>query len=52
MCGKAILGNGGTLESVPDCYKNKELCNKAFENYPYAFLYLTVFLINVNLKNV
>ena len=22
MCGKAILENGGTLKSVPDCNKN------------------------------
>ena len=22
MCKKAILENGGTLNSVPDCYKN------------------------------
>ena len=24
MCDKAILENGGTLQSVPDCYKNKK----------------------------
>ena len=22
MCDKAVLENGGTLESFPDCYKN------------------------------
>ena len=22
LCDKAFLENGGTLESVPDCYKN------------------------------
>ena len=22
VCNKAILENGGTLQSVPDCYKN------------------------------
>ena len=24
MCDKAILENGKTLKSVPDCYKNKK----------------------------
>ena len=33
---KAILGNGGTLKSVIDCYKNQEMCNKAVHNYPHA----------------
>ena len=23
MCDKAILENGGTIKSVPDCYRNK-----------------------------
>ena len=35
MCYKYILENGGTLESVPDCYKNQEMCNKAVDNYPH-----------------
>ena len=26
MCNKAISENGGTLKSVPDCYKNQEMC--------------------------
>ena len=29
---KAILENGGTLESLPDCYKNQEVCNKAVDD--------------------
>ena len=29
MCDKAILENGGRLNSVPDCYKIQEMCNKA-----------------------
>ena len=33
MCEKAVLKNGGTLKSVPDCYKNQEMCNKAVDNY-------------------
>ena len=32
MCNKAILKNGGTLESVPDWYKTQEMCNKAVDN--------------------
>ena len=32
MCNKAILGNDGALKSVPDCYKNQEMCNKAVDN--------------------
>ena len=31
---KAILEGGGTLKSVPDCYKNHEMFNKAVYNYP------------------
>ena len=36
MRDKAILENGGTLKSVPDCYKNQEICNKAVDNYPHT----------------
>ena len=36
MCDKATLENGGTLKSVPECYKNQEVCNKAVDNYPHA----------------
>ena len=36
MCDKAIIENGGTLKSVPDCYKNQEMSNKAVDNYPHA----------------
>ena len=36
MCAKAILENGGKLKSVPDCYKNQEMCNKAVDNYSHA----------------
>ena len=32
----ATLENGGTLKSVPDCYKNPEMCNKVVDNYPHA----------------
>ena len=36
MCDKAILENGGTLKSAPDCYKIEEMCNKAVDNYSHA----------------
>ena len=36
MCDNAILENGGTLNSVTDCYKNQEMCNKAVDSYPHA----------------
>ena len=36
MCGKAILENGGILESVSDCYKNQEMCNRAVHYYHHA----------------
>ena len=36
MYDKATLENGGTLKSVPYCYKNQEMCNKAVENYSHA----------------
>ena len=36
MCVKAILENGGTLNSVPDCCKNQEMCIKAVDNYPHV----------------
>ena len=32
MCDKAILENGRTLKSVPDCYKNQEMCNTVVDN--------------------
>ena len=36
MCDKAILKNCGTLAFVPDCYKNKQMCDEAINNYPLA----------------
>ena len=29
MCDKVVLENGGMLRFTPDCYKNKEMCDKA-----------------------
>ena len=28
--------NGGTLESVHNCYKNQQMCDKAVDNYPHT----------------
>ena len=28
-----ILGNGGTLKFVPDCYKHQKTCTEAVDNY-------------------
>ena len=36
MCNRAILKDGGTLESVPNRYKTQETCNKAVDNYAHA----------------
>ena len=41
MCDKAILENGGTLNSVPDCYKNQEMCNTIADNYPHALEFVS-----------
>ena len=41
MCVKAILENGGTLESVPDCYKNQQMCDKTVDNYPHELKFVS-----------
>ena len=38
ICDKAILENGGTLESAPDCYKNQQMCDKSVSNNPHALV--------------
>ena len=38
---KAILENGGTLKSIPDCYKNQGMPSKAVYNYPHALEFVT-----------
>ena len=40
MCDKAILESDGTLKSVPDYYKNQQMCNKAAGNYPFALKFV------------
>ena len=45
MCDKAILEMGGTLQSVPDCYKNKEICNKAVDKYLHALKFVANLLV-------
>ena len=32
MCDKANLENGGTLQALPDCYGNQQLCDKAVDS--------------------
>ena len=63
MCDKAILENGKLLNSVFDCYKDQEMCNKAVDNYPDALEFVPdhvmtekkcvlaffIFLINIKL---
>ena len=36
ICNKFVRGNGVTIESVPNCYNNNQICNKAVDNYPNA----------------
>ena len=36
MCNKTVLETGRLLESVPVCYKNCQLCDKTYDNYPHA----------------
>ena len=45
MCNKAFLENGGTEESVPECYKIQQMCDKAVDNYPHALKYIRDCLI-------
>ena len=40
MCDKAVLENCGTLESVPGCYKNQQMCEKAFGNYHHTLKFV------------
>ena len=41
MCDKAILENGWTSKSVPDCYKNiRKMRDKAVDNYPHPLEFL------------
>ena len=40
MCDKAVLENDGSLESVPDCYKNQQLRDKPVDNCPHALTFI------------
>ena len=51
MCDKAILENGGTLESVRDCYKNQEMCNKAVDSYPHALEFVPEWYITQEMRD-
>ena len=37
MCDKVILENGGILKFISDCCKNRKMCDRAIDNYAYAF---------------
>ena len=41
MCDNVILENGGTLKSVPDCYKNQKMCNQTIDNYHHALEFVS-----------
>ena len=47
MCNKAILENGETLKSAPDCWKKQEISNKTVYNYPHPL----EFQNTIKLKN-
>ena len=40
ICNRAILENGGMLESVSNGYETQEMCNKAVDNYPSIMKYI------------
>ena len=40
MRDKAILEIDGTLQFVPDCYKNQIMCNQAVDNYAHNLEYV------------
>ena len=40
MCNRAITKNVGTLKSIPNCYKTKEMCNKAVDNYAHTLQFV------------
>lgn len=39
MCDKDVLKSCGTLNSVPDCYKNQQICDKAVDNHALKFVH-------------
>ena len=45
MCDEAILENGGTVESVHDCYKNQQMCDKAVDNYPNPLKFVLIAIL-------
>ena len=38
---KANLENDGTLKSVRDCYKNRQLLDESVDNYPHALEFVS-----------
>ena len=41
MRDQAILENSASLKSVPDCYKNQQMCSKAVDNYSYVLEFVS-----------
>ena len=41
MCNKSVLENSRTLNPASDYNKNQKMRNKAVDNYPYAFEFVT-----------
>ena len=42
MCHEVIKENNGMLEFIPNCYKNKKVCDQAVDSYANA---LTLFRV-------
>ena len=40
MCDKTILENSEMLESLPDCYKNQQMCDKVVDNYTHILKFV------------
>ena len=36
-----VMKNPETLKFLPNCSKNKEMCNKAVDNYPHALEFVS-----------
>ena len=41
ICDRSILENGGTLKSVPYCYKKQEMYNNTVDNYLHALEFVS-----------
>ena len=39
MCNKAVNTSPSAKHSIPECYKNQEMCDKLFPNIPFMLKY-------------